>query len=376
MLTIALDAGPLYGAITGVGRSVIEILTEFERRPDDLRVLPYALSMRAPLPPGTRRLNFPAAPALRCWSHLDFPRFDTTLAGAQVIHGTNYVVPPSRLPRLVTVNDCWALHHPEHCSPAVNLSMRVLRRAVIGGVHVHAPSHATAIAVLELFPSATVTVVPWAAPRIHDSPARRPRHFSWSDSTPFVLAVGTIDHRKNLVRLVTAFAAIATEFTDLHLVVAGSPGNAATDMTTTIDALPETLRRRIRIMEGLRADEISWLYRAATVVAYPSHDEGFGFPLLEAMAAGTPVVAANSGSLPEIAGNAAVLADPLDTEALAAALQLVVRDDERRAELVAAGHRRVQGFSWSATANGLLDLYRMLAASATAHPKSTRRRQE
>lgn len=376
MLTVALDTGPLYGAVTGVGRTVIEILTEFERRADDLTILPYALSMRAPLPEGTRRLNFPAAPALRCWSHVDLPRFDRTLAGAQVIHGTNYVVPPSRVPRLVTVNDCWALRHPEHCSPAVNLSMRVLRRVVAAGVHVHAPSRATATAIHEFFPAAAVTVVPWAVPRIHDSPARRPRELSWSESTPFVLAVGTIDQRKNLVRLVTAFAAVATAFSELHLVLAGARGNAATEVETAIDALPETLRRRILIMEGLHAEQISWLYRTATVVAYPSLDEGFGFPLLEAMTAGTPVVAANSGSLPEIAGSAAVLVDPTDTDALAEALALVVHDRGRRAELVDAGHRRVQDFSWSATAEGLLDLYRVVASSTTAHRKSRRRTRE
>lgn len=376
MLTVAVDTGPLYGAVTGVGRTVIEILTEFERRPDDVTVLPYALSMRAPLRAGTRRLNFPAAAALRCWSHVDFPRFDATLAGARLIHGTNYVVPPSHVPRLVTVNDCWALRHPEHCSAAVNLSMRVLRRVVTNGAHVHAPSLATAMAVEEFFPSATVTVVPWAAPRIHDTPARRPREFSWSDSTPFVLAVGTIDRRKNLVRLVNAFAAVGTEFAELHLVLAGARGNAAADVQATIDALPETLRHRIRIMEGLRADEISWLYRTATVVAYPSLDEGFGFPLLEAMTAGTPVVAANSGSLPEIAGRAAVLVDPADADALAEALALVVTDHGRRADLVAAGHRRVLDFTWSSTADGLLDLYRVVASSTTAHRKSRRRTRE
>lgn len=376
MLTVALDTGPLYGAVTGVGRTVIEILSEFERRSDDLTILPYALSLRAPLTRGTHRLTFPAGPTLRCWSHVDFPRFDGTLSGAQVIHGTNYVVPPSRLPRLVTVNDCWALRHPEHCSPAVNLSMRVLRRSIAAGVHVHAPSRATAAAVHEFFPSAPVTVVPWATPRIHDIPARRPRVLPRSDDTPFVLAVGTIDQRKNLVRLVTAFGAVATEFGDLHLVVAGARGNAAASVEATIGALPQTVRQRIRLVHGLAPDEISWLYRAATVLAYPSLDEGFGFPLLEAMAAGTPVVAANSGSLPEIADRAAVLVDPYDTDALAGALALVVRDEGRRSELVAAGHRRVQDFSWSTTADGLLDLYRLVAASTGSHRKSERRPQE
>lgn len=365
MLTVALDTGPLYGAVTGVGRSVIEVLAELERRSAEVSVMPYVLSFRAPIAAGTRRLAFPAALALRSWSRVDFPRVDRTLAGADLVHGTNFTAPPSHLPRLVTVHDCWALRHPHQCTPAVGLSMKVLRRAVATGAHVHAPSRATAEAVREFFPRASVTVVPWAAPRLDDFEPVRPRRASWADGTPVIASVGTIDHRKNLVRLVEAFGAIAGDVPDLLLVLAGAPGTASADVDRAVSLLPADRRSRIVMPGGLTPAEISWLYRTSTVVAYPSLDEGFGFPVLEAMAAGTPVVASSSGSLPEIAGDAAVLVDPTDVDALSAALRRVLDDEARRSELIASGHRRVDQFSWSATADGLLDLYRSVAATAT-----------
>jgi len=364
MLSVALDTGPLYGRVTGVGRSVIEVLAEFHQRSNAISVVPYALSFRAPLAEGTRRLAYPAALALRSWGRLNIPSVNKALRPAQLIHGTNYVVPPSRLPRLVTVHDCWALRFPEQCSSAVNRSMQVLRHAVTAGAHIHAPSQATADGVRELFPGAVVTVVPWATPRFSFSSGQRPDGALWLSGTPVITSVGTLDHRKNMARLVNAFAALATEFPDVVLALAGAPGTATPQISKAIDALPPTVRSRIFLLGNVEHDHISWLYHNSTVMAYPSLDEGFGFPVLEAMAAGTPVVAAASGSLPEIAGDAALLVDPTDTDALADALRSALQNQDLRDSLISAGLRRVDQFSWEATADGLLDLYRAIIESA------------
>ena len=360
---VALDTGPLYGKVTGVGRSVLEVVAEMRRRPADVTVVPYVVSFRAPLEPGTRRLPYPAAVAVRSWGRCNHPGARRALAGVQLIHGTNFVVPPSDLPRLVTVHDCWALRHPDATTPAVNRAMRALRHAVEGGAHVHAPSRATAEGVREIFPKAAVTVVPWATPRIVESPGVRPSGAHWSEGTPLLTAVGTIDQRKNLVRLVAAFADLAGEFPELLLVLAGSPGNATVDVEQAIDALPPDQRHRVIRLGHLEADEIVWLHRHSSVIAYPSLDEGFGFPILEAMAVGTPVVAANSGSLPEIAGDAALLVDPLDVDGLAAAIHTALTDSATRRSLVEAGRLRHRHFSWPATADGLVELYRQLIST-------------
>lgn len=371
MLTVAVDTGPLYGSVTGVGRSVIEVLAEFEQRPHDIDIVPYALSFRAPLRAGTRRLAYPAALAVRSWGQWNFPRVNRALRPAQLIHGTNFVVPPSRLPQLVTIHDCWALRHPDQCRPAVTRAMTALRQALARGVHVHAPSRATAEGVEELFPGTAVTVVPWATPRDLGSGSRRPRQAHWAANTPVVAAVGTLDHRKNLVRLVAAFAALADEFPDLLLVIAGAPGNATLEVNTAVERLAAPVRSRVVLLGALDHDEVLWLYQNCAVMAYPSLDEGFGFPVLEAMAAGVPVVASSSGSLPEIAQDAALLVGPTDSDALAESLGTALRDHERRRELIAAGRRRLEHYSWRATADGLLALYRSLIdTSPGSAPKS------
>ena len=111
-LVVALDVGPLVGHRTGVGVVVDGLVTALAAH-DDVAILPYVLSMRARLEPGVRRLPVPAAAAHRAWGRVAHPRVDRWLAPATIVHGTNYVVPPSRLPRVVTVHDCWFLDHPE-----------------------------------------------------------------------------------------------------------------------------------------------------------------------------------------------------------------------------------------------------------------------
>lgn len=372
MLTVALDTGPLYGAVTGVGLSVIEVVAEFHRRPEDIAIVPYAISFRAPLLDGTRRLAYPAALAVRSWGRLSVPTANRALRPADLIHGTNFVVPPSRLPRLVTIHDCWALRHPEQCSPTINRAMRALRHAVATGAYVHVPSHATADAVREFFPHSSVTVVPWATPSDIGTGSRRPDLANWAPGTPVIASVGTLDHRKNVVRLVEAFAALADEVPDLILAVAGAPGSAALTVAAAIDRVPPHQRARIVLLGALDHDQVNWLYQNSSVMAYPSLDEGFGFPVLEAMAASVPVVAASTGSLPEVAGDAALLVDPTDPHALAEALGIALRDQERRSELIAAGLSRVDHFSWSATADGLLDLYRFVVDSSPHSPAKSR----
>ena len=105
-------------------------------------MLPYVLSFRSRPTPPTRRLPLPAAVAHELWSRLDGPRLDRWLGDAEVVHGTNYVVPPTRRPAVVSVYDCWFLTHPAQAAPAVRRAGEVLRRRVRAGATVHASSHA------------------------------------------------------------------------------------------------------------------------------------------------------------------------------------------------------------------------------------------
>jgi glycosyltransferase involved in cell wall biosynthesis len=156
---------------------------------------------------------------------------------------------------------------------------------------------------------------------------------------------------------------IAGELPDVRLVLAGPSGHDGAAVDAAIDALAPEAAERVIVTDYLPATVRDAIVDHAAVFAYPSLDEGFGLPLLEAMGAGVPVVAGNAGALPEVAGGAAVLVDPLDTEAIAKGLLQAITDDDLRAQLIQAGHRRVEQFTWSDTAAGLIGLYREAVGS-------------
>src|SRR4051794_29875836 len=157
-LTVAFDTGPLHGPRTGIGFAVDALHDALSTR-DDVRLVDYVLSFRAELATGTTRLPLPAGLAQRAWARVDQPRVDRWLHGANVVHGTNYVAPPTNHPTVVSVYDCWFLLHPDQATGHVHRAGRVLRRAIDRGAHVHTSSHATEAVVRELFPGAPVRTV-------------------------------------------------------------------------------------------------------------------------------------------------------------------------------------------------------------------------
>ena len=180
----------------------------------------------------------------------------------------------------------------------------------------------------------------------------------------YVLAVGTIEPRKDYPLLVSAFAAVADLHPDVALVVVGSDGWGADRFAAAVAASPA--RDRIVRPTGYVDDRLlGALLRHASVLAYPSLYEGFGFPPLQAMAAGVPVVATGAGAVPEVVGDGAVLVDPGDADALAGALGDILAGGSSVDELVARGTRRSGAFSWEACAEGLAALYADAAAERT-----------
>jgi glycosyltransferase involved in cell wall biosynthesis len=358
---LAFDVGPLYGHRTGVGAAVAELAAALSADPD-VEPHPYLLSFRTRPEPSTRRLPLPAALAHRLWAHADWPRVDRWLAPAEVVHGTNYVVPPSRLPRVVSVYDCWSLANPALASPAVRRAAAVLRRATAQGAWVHASSAATADRARDLLGTERVEVVHLGALPVPPA-AALPPNATWArplDGRAFVLAVGTTERRKNLPALVEAYGRAAPDLDGAALVLAGAPGDDTPAIDAALADLPPDARADVLVPGAVDAATKSWLLHHAAAVAYPSLDEGFGFPILEAQAAGRPIVATRAGSIPEVAGDGAELVPLGDPDALAGALVRVLGDDDRRRSLVDAGSANVARFSWTATAAGLVRLYRRL----------------
>jgi glycosyltransferase involved in cell wall biosynthesis len=366
VVTVAFDATPLLGDRTGVGNAVTGWLGELAGRPD-LSMRAYGLTGAGwrglpPLLPGgvvPPRLPLPAGVMLRLWARVDLPPVEWATGAVQVVHGTNFVLPPSRrAARVVSVWDLTCVRFPELCTPTALRYPALIARAVAAGATVHVTARAVADEVIEHFGAERdrVVVVP---PGIHPAPLFSPPAASPpATPAPYVLALGTTEPRKDLPGLVAAFDRMAGAHPDLELRIAGPVGWGEEALGQAIATAAH--RDRIRRL-GWVADRHA-LLAGATVFAYPSRYEGFGFPPLEAMAAGVPVVSTSTGSIPEVLGDAASLVPVGDVDALAGALERVVVDADERRRLIAAGTARVARYSWARAADGLADLYRRLGA--------------
>ena len=366
MIRVAIDGTPLLGARTGIGEVVSGLATALGAR-TDLEVTAYALTWRGrhdlegEVPPGVRAATspIPARFVRAAWMHTDHPRIERWTGPLDVVHATNYVAPPTHGAAVVSVYDLTFVRFPELCTPDALQYPTLLRRALARGASVHTTSDFVAAEVaaeFSLAPDRIIRVYP-GVPTTSGGDAARGRATAGFDR--YVLSLGTIEPRKNLPGLVHAFDAVAGSDPDVGLVVAGAPGWGA-------DQYAETVARarhgdRIRTLGYVPSAIRSDLLAGAAVLAYPSRYEGFGFPPLEAMAAGVPVVATRAGAIPEVVGDAALLVDVDDADELAGALLDVLSDDERRRTLVTLGHARVQDFSWSAAAAELAEFYERLA---------------
>jgi glycosyltransferase involved in cell wall biosynthesis len=174
----------------------------------------------------------------------------------------------------------------------------------------------------------------------------------------YILFVGTLEPRKNVQTLLQAFAHMRAEppRPDVSLVIAGGNGWGKENYLASVDALK--LRDHVRFTGFVADDHLPDLYRGALLFVYPSLYEGFGLPVLEAMACGTPVITSDRTSLPEVAGDAALLVDPTRPEALAAAMSSVLSDSALHQALRAKGLARARAFTWDAVAQQTLALYR------------------
>lgn len=360
----ALDVAPLHGHRTGVGLATECLLDEFRQR-DDVAAVPYLVSFRARRRAGESRLPLPAGIAMRAWARTDRPRVDRWLGGVDVVHGTNYVAPPTRLPTVISVYDCWFLANPDAITPSVARSGAVLRRAVARGARIHVSSAATAAAAADLLDTDRISVVHLGLPPLR-TPTPTPAPGSPASDLPEALrdrpvlvAIGTVERRKDLPSLVDAFARIAPTRPDLRLAIVGAPGDDHHRVLTHIERASTGVRDRIHLLGAVETAVRDAVLAHSLALVYPSLDEGFGFPILEAQQAGTPVVARPAGSIPEVGGDGVHLADDSSVDALASAIASVVDDAARREALSAAGRRNLSRFSWAATARSMLELYRL-----------------
>jgi glycosyltransferase involved in cell wall biosynthesis len=348
----------LYGHRTGVGVATAGMIDALTAR-DDVVLDPYLVSFRSRPRPGHRRLPAPGIVASLLWARSDRPAVDRWAGGVDLIHGTNYVVPPSRLPSVVSVYDCWFLRHPELASPLVRRAGARLHRTVAQGGFVHASSCATADEVRQLFGTDRVETIPLGLPPAPPplSALATPDSVADIAQRRLIVAIGTEERRKNLALLVAAFGEVASRHPDVELVLAGAPGDDSAAVDQSLAALPPALGARVRRLGAIDDATKHWLLRRAAVLAYPSLDEGFGFPILEGQLAATLVVASDVGAIAEIAGEGALLVPGRDPADFAGALDRALEDGALRLGLIEAGQRNLDRYSWAQTGARLTELY-------------------
>lgn len=359
-LRVALDVLPLVGQPSGVGAACRGLLEALSSR-RDLELSGYAVARRAFLARreiaasmAFRGRPVPARLAHEAWLRVAFPSAERLTRRADVVHGTNFVVPPAgSSATVVTVHDLTAVHYPQLCTPATLAYPALVRKAVQRGAHVQVPSGFVRDDVLEALGLSEdrVHVVGWGVPPVV-APTTTP-----AVGPPYVLALGTVEPRKDHPTLVNAFYELVASEPELRLVIAGADGWGSAALTEAIAA--RRLEDRVVRLGYVNEEERNALLWNAAVLAYPSRYEGFGFPPLESMVAGVPVVATRTGAVPEVVGDAALLVEPGDAAALAAALAAVLSDQDLRGRLVARGAARASAFTWERTAEEMARLYRL-----------------
>ena len=344
---VALDHGPLLDPPTGVGRYARELGLALSDL--NVEVVPYAISLRGSRD-GVATMHLPARAVHRAWISVGHPKLDRLVGRVDLAHGTNFVAPLVDAPTVVTIHDLSFLQ-----SDAARVGThwaRMVPWSLARAARVLTPSQAVADEVIDHYgidPATTVVthegVAPvffGATPLVDAVLAERGIH------RPFAVAVATIAPRKNLRRLLEAWTSVQGSHPEWRLVLAGPPGWGP--------GLPET---EGVVTTGWIGDEtLPGLLAAADAFCYPSLYEGFGLPPLEAMAAGTPALVGHYSAAPEVVGDAALLVDPLDADAIAEGLERLLSDDSLRADLARRGRIRAAGFTWEQTASATLAAYR------------------
>ena len=282
-----------------------------------------------------------------------------------LFHAPHYTLPPLTPCRsVVTIHDCIHLMFPQYLPG--RLAHTYARGALWAATHrsscVLTVSEASKRDILHFFdiPADKVTVIPnaiderfWVAPPETEVTRVRERY---QLHAPFLLYVGNIKPHKNLERLIDAFYRIRHGgFQDLTLLIIGDEITRYAMLRRAVHRYQ--LHKYVRFLGFVSAETLAILYRLADAFVFPSLYEGFGLPPLEAMASGTPVVTSNVSSLPEVVGDAAVMIDPYDADAIADGIRRVLTDTDLRAQLVRRGVERARDYSWERSVGHVRRIY-------------------
>ena len=371
-MRVALDFTSGAWQAAGIGRAtrglvggMLQMDREFDLRPfySGLRRSPVAEQMFASTRHRPRRLPLPERALLAMWHRFRVPVPIELVTGfVDLVHSPDFVLPPSLCRRsVVTIHDLTYVTHPETAHPAQKRYLdKVVPRSVDRATRIIAVSAATRDDLVREY-----GLEPDRVDVIHNGLdglfAGKPtelqrqevrRRFGLPDR--FALAVGTVQPRKNLLRMAQAVSVVRNLGHDIHFVHVGARGWLSEGV---LDGLKDLSSGTVRMLGPLDDSWLPALYAEAEMTMAASLAEGFMFPIIESMAMGTPVITSNLSCMPEVAGNAALLVDPMDVDSIAAAVSQIATDRDVADGLIRAGERQVTEFSWLKAATATVSVY-------------------
>ena len=370
-MKVCLDIQAALGQRAGVGRYVRELLGHLgvEAGADEIAAFYFDFKRTGldAAPPGVEMRAcrwMPGRLAQAAWKRTGWPPYDWFAGEADLYHFPNFIRPPLARGRksVVTIHDVSFLRMPE-TTEAKNLAWlsAEIHRTAKWADAILTDSHFSAQEICELLPVPQEKVFPvWLGlPQFGPSPtpeAVAQARKALGLEKPYLLTVGTIEPRKNIPFLVKAYEALKAFDGDLVLV-----GGLGWKTGPTLRSISESPRKTgIKRLNHLSDSQLSAIYAGASAFVNPTRYEGFGFPPLEAMVRGTPVVAARNSSLPEVLGDAAEWVDGFDAEEWARKIGAVIGDSARAARLRAAGLEQAGKFTWVETARKTWEIYRRI----------------
>ena len=310
-----------------------------------------------------RYANLPRPALYESWNRLHSPLAEAILPASDLVHATTWAIPPTRKPLVVTVHDLAFLRNPEHFTKRGNSYFRKsLQRTIKEAQAVIVPSQATADDCYEAgIDSERVHVIPHGV-SVQEVTASQIDLFrtAYGLSRPYVLWTGTREPRKNLPGLLHAFSRSAGEFPQLDLVLVGPSGWG--DDTVERQLIQAIGTSRVHVLGHLAQDTLQQAYAGARAFVFPSYWEGFGLPVLEAMACGAAVLTTRELSLPEVGGDAVAYCEP-DVDSIAEALSSLSADATLRQQLGVAAQKRASEFTWQRAAVEHVKAYEYAAAA-------------
>jgi glycosyltransferase involved in cell wall biosynthesis len=365
-MRIGLDGIPLVSAKTGIGHYTLELARALATiaTDDEFELIsPFAFNSSAfneVLPANLKKVE---ARRRKFWWAVGLPLY-MRRSRTSLFHGTNYEIPVlSKCPTILSIHDLSQLLYPQtHLAQSVRRARYRLPLMARAATKIITATEYVKKEVVEHLKvdAAKIAVTPYAPRRMF-----RPLPRSETEETRtrlgieenFILFVGTIEPRKNLITLLRALSEILRS-TDLRpqLVIAGQEGWLTGETMNYVES--ERLGERVKFTGYITDEDLRALYACCTVCVYPSLYEGFGLPPLEAMSCGAPVIASNVPSLSEAVGDAAQLVPPTATQELAQAIVETIRDETKRSHFSHAGINHASQFTWERTARLTLEIYR------------------